>query len=296
VSHPFRLLWAGACDLACRHVNRSTNRIDSTLPVLGVLMSIYLEKLLPVFVFPLGLALALCLTALGLSVTHRHRAARILLAIVAVGLWIASMPAFAGLITATLEEQHPAIAVAAAPVADVIVVLGGGIASSGDREFAEATLGKAADRLGQAYALWRAGKGKVILISGGNLPWDNLEKPEAELAAGILEEVGVPPEDIIIEGASRNTHENAVNTAALWREKGFRTGFLVTSAAHMPRALATFHAAGLDLMPWPAAFQIQGPLVQNLFDLLPDATALAMTSSSTKEWLGLIVYRLQGWA
>jgi uncharacterized SAM-binding protein YcdF (DUF218 family) len=264
--------------------------------VLGVLMSIYLEKLLPVFLFPLGLALVLCLMALGLSLAHRHRAARVLLAIITIGLWIASMPAFAGLVTATLEEQHPATNVAAAPIADVIVVLGGGIASSTDRELAEASLGKAADRLGQAYALWRAGKGKVILISGGNLPWDDVKEPEAELAGEMLEAVGVPPDSIIFEGASRNTHENAVNTAALWREKGFRTGFLVTSAAHMPRALATFHAAGLDMMPWPAAFQVQGPLVQNVFDLLPDATALAMTSSSVKEWLGLFVYRLQGWA
>ena len=259
-------------------------------------MSIYLEKLLPVFVFPLGLALVLCLIALALSLAHRHRATRVLLAIIVIGLWIASMPAFAGLVTATLEEQHPATMVAAAPTSDVIVVLGGGIASSSGRELAEASFGKAADRLGQAYALWRAGKGRLILISGGNLPWDNKDKPEAALAAEMLEAAGVPPESVIIEGDSRNTHENAVNTATLWREKGFRTGFLVTSAAHMPRALATFHAAGLDLTPWPAAFQIQGPLVQNIFDLMPDPTALAMTSSSAKEWLGLLVYRLQGWA
>src|SRR5579871_3840352 len=184
-------------------------------------MSIYLEKLLPVFLFPLGLALALCLVALVLSLSHRHRAARVLLAIIAVGLWIASMPAFAGLVTATLEGQHPPMPVDAAPTADAIVVLGGGIATSNGRELAEASLSKAADRLGQAYALWRAGKGKVILISGGNLPWDNVEKPEAALAAEMLEAAGVPTESVIIEGESRNTHENAVNTATLWREKGF---------------------------------------------------------------------------
>jgi uncharacterized SAM-binding protein YcdF (DUF218 family) len=259
-------------------------------------MAIYLEKLLPVFVFPLGLALVLCLIVLALSLADRHQATRVLLAIVVIGLWIASMPAFAGLVTATLEEQHPATTVAAAPVSDVIVVLGGGIATSNDRELAKASLSKAADRLGQAYALWRAGKGRVILISGGNLPWDNAEKPEAALAAEMLEAVGVPPDSVIVEGESRNTHENAVNTATLWREKGFRSGFLVTSAVHMPRALATFRAAGLDLTPWPAAVQVRGPLVQNIFDLMPDPTALAMTSASAKEWLGLLVYRLQGWA
>ncbi len=259
-------------------------------------MSLYLDKLLPVFAFPLGLSIALCIVAFGLSAAGRHRVVRILLAVVAVGLWIASTPGFAGLITETLEDQHPATAVADAPQADAIVVLGGGIASPGGEAFAEATLGRAADRLGQAYSLWRAGKAKVILISGGNLPWAPMDKPEAELAATILEQAGVPRDSILVEGESRNTHENALNTAALWREKGFHTGYLVTSASHMPRAVASFRAAGLDLMPWPAAFQAQGPVVQNIFDLLPDATALAMTSASAKEWLGLLIYRLRGWA
>src|ERR1700694_5422587 len=92
-------------------------------------MSIYLEKLLPVFAFPLGAALALCLIAFGLAIGRRHRASRVVLAIVILGLWIASMPPFAGLITARLEDKNPALPVAAAPAADVIVVLGGGLAS-----------------------------------------------------------------------------------------------------------------------------------------------------------------------
>jgi uncharacterized SAM-binding protein YcdF (DUF218 family) len=258
-------------------------------------MSIYLDKLLPVFAFPLGLAVALCLIALGLSIAGRHFASRIVLAVMIIGLWVASMPAFAGLITATLEDQNPPIAVAAAPAADVIIVLGGRLASP-RADLNEAGLGQAADRLGQAYALWRAGKGKLIVLSGGNLPWARLPKPEAELAQAVLQQLGVPADLILVEGQSRNTRENALNTAALWREKGFRSGLLVTSAVHMPRALATFRAAGLDLIPWPADFQVQRPLVKSLFDLLPDAGALAMTSASAKEWLGLIVYRWRGWA
>jgi hypothetical protein len=69
-------------------------------------MAIHLEKLLPVFVFPLGVALALCLIVLGLSIARRHFASRIMLAIVILGLWAASMPSFAGLVTATLEPAR----------------------------------------------------------------------------------------------------------------------------------------------------------------------------------------------
>jgi uncharacterized SAM-binding protein YcdF (DUF218 family) len=198
-------------------------------------MSIYLDRLLPVFAFPLGLALALCLIALGLSIAGRHFASRIVLAVMILGLWVASMPAFAGLITATLEDQNPPIAVAVAPAADVIIVLGGGLAAP-RAELTEAGLGQAADRLGQAYALWRAGKGKLILISGGNLPWAHLPRPEAELAQAVLQQLGVPADLILVEGQSRNTRENALNTASLWLEatKAERTALVCAPAARRP--------------------------------------------------------------
>ena len=102
---------------------------------------------------------------------------------------------------------------------------------------------------------------------------------------------------IIVEGNSRNTHENAINTAAIWHDREFHSGLLVTSATHMPRALASFRKAGLDVTPWPADSRGHSyPLVENVFDLLPDVDALAETTTAIKEWLGLAVYRLRGWA
>jgi uncharacterized SAM-binding protein YcdF (DUF218 family) len=252
-------------------------------------MATRLDKLFPAFVTPLGLALVVGLIALGLSISGRHQAAQILSLTTLAAVLVVSTPAFARLITAALEGPYPTVAVADAPSVDAIVVLGGGIASPWAKL-------DAADRLGQAYALWRAGKGRVVLISGGHLPWALAEKPEAELGAEILQDKGVPPQHILIESASGNTRDNAVNTAALLRQRGFRTGLLVTTAAHMPRALAAFRKAGADLMPWPAAFQVPRPLVQRAADLLPDAGALAMTSASLKEWLGFAVYRWRGWA
>jgi uncharacterized SAM-binding protein YcdF (DUF218 family) len=120
--------------------------------------------------------------------------------------------------------------------------------------------------------------------------------PEAALVAEVLEELGVPWDAILVEGQSRNTRENALNTAAIWREKGFRRGLLVTSAYHMSRALATFRAAGVNVSPWPVDFRVHPPLVNSVFDVLPDATALELTTISVKEWLGLLVYRWRGWA
>lgn len=63
----------------------------------------------------------------------------------------------------------------------------------------------------------------------------------------------------------------------------------------MPRALASFRKAGLDVAPWPADFRGRYPPV-SVFDFLPDASALEITTTAIKEWLGLAVYRLRGWA
>ena len=154
------------------------------------------------------------------------------------------------------------------------------------------------DRVMQAALLWRAGKARTVIVSGGDLPWarSSVSPTEASLVAEILEAYGVPSDSIIVETNSRNTHENAINTAAIWQERHFHSGLLVTSATHMPRALASFRKAGLDVTPWSADLGDQYPLVNSIFDFLPDASALAVTTAMTKEFVGLAVYRLRGWA
>jgi uncharacterized SAM-binding protein YcdF (DUF218 family) len=251
-------------------------------------MSSYVEKLLPILIYPLGLTLLLCITAFALSFAGQARALRVSIAVAAILLWLASTPAFAGLLTVILEEQNPSVPIETISPKDAVIVLGGGVAQ-------RAHMGPTGDRVMQAALLWRAGKVQTIIVTGGNLPWERASTTDADFAAELLQVYGVPPDSIIVESNSRNTHENAINTAAIWRERHFRTGLLVTSATHLPRALASFRKAGLDVAPWPADFRDRYP-PGSVFDFLPDANALEMTTTATKEWLGLAVYRLRGWA
>ncbi len=50
--------------------------------------------------------------------------------------------------------------------------------------------------------------------------------------------MGVPGRDMLLEGASRDTHDNALYTAVVLNGKGVRRILLVTSAFHMRRAAA----------------------------------------------------------
>jgi uncharacterized SAM-binding protein YcdF (DUF218 family) len=245
-------------------------------------MSLYVEKLLPILIYPLGLTLLLCITAFALSFAGRVRALRVSIAVAITLLWLASTPAFAGLLTFILVEQNPSVPIEAVLPKDVVIVLGGGLAQAGH-------IGVTGDRVIQADLLWRAGKVQTIIVTGAT---------DASFAAQLLQAYGVPPNSIIVESNSRNSHENAINTAIIWRERHFRSGVLVTSATHMPRALASFRKAGLNVAPWPADFNFRGVRYPpgSVFDFLPGADALAMTTTAIKEWLGLAVYRLRGWA
>jgi uncharacterized SAM-binding protein YcdF (DUF218 family) len=254
-------------------------------------MPSYFEKLLPYLVYPLGLALLLCMAAFALTFADRVRAVRASIAVAVMLLWLASTPAFAGLLTNILEERNPPVSIDTVSPRDVVIVLGGGLAQP-------AHMGPTGDRVTQAARLWHANKVQAVIVSSGNLPWEPPESvAEADLAVELLQGYGVPPSSIIVDRKSRNTRENAINVAVIWRERHFHSGLLVTSATHMPRALASFRKVGLDMTPWPADFRGHSyPLVNSIFDLLPDASALQKTTTAIKEWLGLTVYRLRGWA
>ena len=152
------------------------------------------------------------------------------------------------------------------------------------------------DRVLYAARLFRAGRVDRILVSGGNLPWETGVKPESQLVTDLLIEFGLPPEAILQDAKSRNTRENAVNSAVIMNAQAWRTALLVTSGAHMPRALAAFRRVGLNVIPAATDIRVVYPLYSSPLDFLPDAGALAQTTDAIKEWIGLVVYRARAWA
>lgn len=156
-------------------------------------------------------------------------------------------------------------------------------------------LGSHANRYVAALRLAHRYPAARIVVTGGPLLQQG--KPElgtqTAIARATLESVGVDPARIVYEQQSRDTCDNARNTRRLVAPARDERWILVTSAIHMPRAVACFRAAGwYDLIPQPDAYQAAAGLpgaatfriVDNL-DLLDDAT---------HEWLGLAYYRLAG--
>lgn len=255
---------------------------------------IYLTKLLPVFVSPLGLTLVLSASGLLLALYGARRLAFALVAISAAGLWIASAPAFADWALGALERQYPPQPVEALAPHDVAIVLGGALAAPVPPRVT-VDLVSTSDRVLQAARLYRAGKVGRILVTGGNLPWETKSKPEAELIKELLVEWGVPPSAIETAGASRNTYENALEIRDMFAQRRFASALLVTSASHMPRALAVFRHAGVPVDPATTDIVVVRRGVWTLLQCLPDAAALQRTTEAMRERIGVIVYHARGY-
>jgi uncharacterized SAM-binding protein YcdF (DUF218 family) len=176
---------------------------------------------------------------------------------------------------------------------DAVVVLGGAMAPGASRARGRLELNQHADRILAAYQLLRAGRAREVLISGGVLWPVPGEVPEAERTAELLRSWGIDPGRIHVEVRSRNTRENALESARVVAERGWKSLLLVTSAAHVPRALGCFRAAGLAPDVLPVDYEA-GDGARRTW--LPRAEFLEASTDALREALGRRVYRLAGYA
>lgn len=156
-----------------------------------------------------------------------------------------------------LEQQHAAMA----PDAKLeqykgVVVLGGALESAriweGNRQVA---LNAAAERMTMAAVLMRHNPKLEMLFSGGEGDLIGYGPSEAERAAVFFDSLGVAKERIRYESTSRTTYENAVLSALTPGIDPTQPWLLLTSAAHMRRAMASYRKAGWNVTAYPVDFR-----------------------------------------
>lgn len=252
-------------------------------------LGIFLSKAVAALLLPAGSTLVLLAGAFVQSARARWASARRLIAAAFVVVALSSNPIFAAFAIATVERQYPPLAIEDLPVADVAVVLGGGVRDlKPPRRVVEVESG--GNRVLFAARLFRAGKVSRIIATGGNLADPDDPLVEADLTRSLLIEWGVPDAAILVERKSRTTYENALYTRDIWLREGFRSGLLVTSAHHLPRAVATFRGAGLDLHPASVDVHAAGPLIDSVYALIPSGDAFRVTTYAVREWIGRFGY------
>lgn len=123
---------------------------------------------------------------------------------------------------------------AAAPGAPVALVLGAGLNPDGTPS---AFL---AGRLDVAKALFDTGRARVLLVSGDNR-YVSYDEPTA--MRDYLVARGVPAERIVRDFAGRDTYDSCARAKRIF---GVDRALVVSQAYHLPRAVATCRAVGID--------------------------------------------------
>jgi uncharacterized SAM-binding protein YcdF (DUF218 family) len=155
---------------------------------------------------------------------------------------------------------------------------------------------RGADRVTHTVQLYKMGKIKKILVTGGSGRLDALEIKESSDIASALRLMGVPDSVIVEENISRNTHESAVESKKIIDQKKLNTKFLlVTSAFHMRRSLLCFRKVGLDVDPFSVDFITHKRKFNPDVLFIPKMEALLNWQILIKEWTGIVAYKMAGY-
>jgi uncharacterized SAM-binding protein YcdF (DUF218 family) len=145
-------------------------------------------------------------------------------------------------------------------------------------------------RLCESIRLYRRIKAEerscTIILTGGRY-YDN-QYAASVVSREWLISMGIPSSDIRLETSSRTTFEEARFILPPVQREAAQAVFLVTSASHMPRAVATFSKFGLSVIPAPCDFSDSAKL--GLFSFLPEAATLRENRLLLWEYLGAVYY------
>jgi uncharacterized SAM-binding protein YcdF (DUF218 family) len=245
---------------------------------------LYLNKLLPIFVLPLGWVVLLLLFAL---IRRRRWPAIVALTL----LYVCSTSVVGNLLLHGLETRYPPIALDQVDKADAIVALGGMFGPASPDGYL-ANMSEASERLEAGIELWQRKKADWLVFTAGRIPWEDQAEAEGMRAMRAAIARGIPQEKILVTREVGNTADESLAVRDLMRERGWQKIILVTSAWHMPRKARLFRKAGVNFIPFTVDIRIDTGMRLTALDFLPRADGLRDTETALREWYGIAFYAL----
>jgi uncharacterized SAM-binding protein YcdF (DUF218 family) len=242
-----------------------------------------------------------CLEVLSIGLlllwfTRKQKAGKALVAFAGALLFLFSSPFVSSLLITPLERRYPPLLTTpGAPIAvglsDVkfIVVLGSGFVPDASRPVELQLDDGSIARLVEGVRVSKLLSRRKLIVSGG--PEPDGAPLMAQAMAQLAQELGVHREEIILDGQSRDTEEEARHIAPVVGKQPF---ILVTEASHMPRALALFRKQGTDPIADPTDLRAcdGGAVVADR--MFPSAKVLFGSERAVYEYLGLAWGAIRG--
>ena len=234
------------------------------------------KKIISMLLMPLSVGLILILIALYFLYKNNLKMSKIFM--ISSLLWIAVMSytPFSEMLLSPLESQYPALQEFPRDIG-YVMVLGAGHTTN-DKLPMTSQLGRSAMfRLAEGIRILRQLDDAKLIVSG----YSGLDPtPHALMQKKMAVLLGVREEQIIARYAPKDTREEAAGVKSILNNRDF---ILVTSASHMPRAMAIFNEEGL--YPYPAPTYHLAKHASDDFPI-PDAWGLMKSEYAMHEYVG----------
>ncbi len=156
---------------------------------------------------------------------------------------------------------------------------------------------KGADRVLHTVQLYKLGKIKRIIITGGSGRVTGEKFSEAVDMKKVFLMCGVPDSVLFIETQSRNTRENALFTKRLMDSLNIEgSNLLITSAFHMPRSKSCFDKVGVGTTIFPVDYYGGNTTKTPDVWIVPNETSYKLWHIMIHEWIGYVMYKVMGYA
>jgi uncharacterized SAM-binding protein YcdF (DUF218 family) len=243
---------------------------------------IFINKILPIIVSPLGLIIILLLFGI-----FRKKMWPLLIALIL--LIILSLPIVSRQLIKFLEQGYTLISPNNVDTADTVIVLSGMIRTIKQNNEIYYEFSDAVDRVFAGIELLKLNKAQKIILTRGKLPW-SLGMPEGEFLAQFVKSQGINKNQVILTEVVQNTNDEAIAVSKILPKNS--KIILVTSAFHMPRAKTVFENQNLKVIPYAVDFRL-GEKKMDVLDFLPQANAFKDSSFYFREIIGRAYYSLR---
>ena len=243
---------------------------------------IYINKILPIIVSPLGLIIILLFFGV-----FRKRMLPSMIALIL--LIILSLPIVSRHLIKFLEQGYTLISPNNVDTADTVIVLSGMIRTIKQNNEIYYEFSDAVDRVFAGIELLKLNKAQKIILTRGKLPW-SLGMPEGEFLAQFVKSQGINKNQVILTEVVQNTNDEAIAVSKILPKNS--KIILVTSAFHMPRAKTVFENQNLKVIPYAVDFRL-GEKKMDVLDFLPQANAFKDSSFYFREIIGRAYYSLR---
>ena len=243
---------------------------------------IYINKILPIIVSPLGFIIFLLFWGIIKK--------KILPMLIAWALLILiSLPIVSSHLTKLLEQDYTPVSPIDITAADTVVVLSGMIRAIKQTEGFKYEFTDSIDRIFAGIQILNLNKAKKIILTQGKLPW-SLGVSEGEFLADFIQSQGIDPRKILLTEIVQNTNDEAIAISKMLPKNS--KVILVTSAFHMPRAETVFRNQSLNVIPYAVDFR-QSAKKMSVLDFLPQAKAFYESNFFFRELVGRAYYALK---